>query len=79
MIRKIVGGIVWVVVIGLALSFAPTVLRMDHDQRAVLAVFVLCFVVMAIVGRVFYPDGLRDEDDENADLMWRRNADRFRE
>ncbi|MBJ7409377.1 MAG: hypothetical protein JHD15_03300 [Phenylobacterium sp.] len=78
MFGRIVRWLVWLLVASAAISYMPVLLRLDRDALATLGVFVLCAASFIVVGRIVYSRG-SDRDDEAEFLLWRQNADRFRE
>ena len=72
MIGRVLCWFLWIVLIGMAVSFAPAVLRMNRDQQAVVGVFVLCFAVLSILGSFFRPRAQPDGREESLRLQRRR-------
>lgn len=78
MIAKLCRAIVWIVLISLGAHFAPAVIRMDHDQRIFFAALVGVVLLFGFVSR-WVTATRHDDDDPDAELLWRRNAENFRE
>lgn len=78
MLGQIVRWIVWLLVASAAVSYLPILLRLKREQLATVGVFALCIVSFIVVGRIVYSPR-RADDDDDAFLLWRQNADRFRD
>ena len=79
MFSQIARWIVWLLLASVVVSYAPVLLRLNREELATVGVFALCVVSVILVGRIVYSRGRGDGEDQDAFLLWRQNADRFRD
>ena len=79
MVGQIARWIVWLLIASFAVSYAPILLRLDREALATVGVFALCVISVVLVGRLVYSRGRGDGEEQDEFLLWRQNADRFRD
>lgn len=72
MIGKFIGWFLWIVLIGMAVSFAPAVVHMSRNEQAVVGVFVLGLVVLSIASSCLRPRAVRGAREASLGLQRRR-------